>query len=81
MDDILIFSTSLKEHLDNIRLIFIALREAGLKIQIDKCSFLQKETQFLGHVLTTTGVKPDPNKILVIQNLKLPTTEKQIKAF
>lgn len=81
MDDILIFSSSLTEHINNIKDIFKTLRNAKLKIQINKCDFLKKETQFLGHVLTTCGVKPDSNKISIIQKLKLPDTQKQIKSF
>lgn len=81
LDDILIFSTSLEEHITNLRKIFNKIRSAGLKIQIDKCSFLCKETEYLGHVLTEKGIKPNPNKIAAIQTLKLPTTAKQIKSF
>lgn len=81
LDDILIFSTTLKEHLESIRKIFNRLREKQLKIQIDKCNFMKKETEFLGHILTPDGIKPNPNKIKVIKELKLPTTQKQIKSF
>lgn len=81
LDDILIFSTSLEEHLSSIKKIFDKLRSAGLKIQIDKCDFLSKETEFLGHILTPQGLKPNPAKIEVIKNLRLPTSQKQIKSF
>lgn len=81
MDDILVFGTSLQEHLTNLKLIFIALRRAQLKIQIDKCDFLKKETQFLGHVLTTNGIKPDPAKVEIIRKLKIPDSTKKIKSF
>lgn len=81
MDDILIFSTSLTEHLANLRNIFISLRRAKLKVQIDKCDFLKRETQFLGHVLTTKGVMPNPEKVAIIRELRLPKTAKQIKSF
>lgn len=81
LDDILIFSTSLEEHLTNVKDIFRTLRKAGLKVQVDKCSFLSKETEYLGHILTPNGVKPNPKKIKTIQDLKLPTTQKQIKSF
>jgi hypothetical protein len=77
----LIFSTSLEEHIQSIRKIFETLRKWNLKIQFDKCSFLAKETEYLGHILTPEGVKPNPNKIQNIINLKLPTTQKQIKSF
>ena len=81
LDDILIFSTSLQEHLNAIREIFDVLEKKNLKIQIDKCNFLKRETEFLGHVLTKDGMKPNPNKIKVIEKLELPRTERQIKSF
>lgn len=81
LDDILIFSTSIQEHMNNINQIFRALRKANLKIQIDKCNFFNKETEFLGHILTRIGIKPNPKKVENIAKLKLPTTQKQIKSF
>lgn len=81
LDDILIFSTSLQEHIDSIRQVFNRLEKAGLKIQVDKCNFLKKETEYLGHILTSEGVKPNPLKIKTIQSLIIPTTQKQIKSF
>lgn len=48
MDDILIFSNGIEEHCSNIKTIFDALRKANHKIQIDKCSFVNKETEYLG---------------------------------
>lgn len=81
LDDILIYSTSLQEHSDSINKILSKLRDANLKIQIDKCNFFCKETEYLGHVLTTNGIKPNPKKIQDIVALKLPETVKQIKSF
>ena len=57
------------------------LRQANLKIQIDKCNFVCKETEFLGHVLTTNGIKPNPNKVKDIVALKLLLIQRQIKSF
>jgi len=81
LDDILIFSTSLKEHIQAINEIFQILEKKNLKIQVDKCNFMKKETEFLGHILTKEGIKPNPNKIVIIEKLLLPRTEKQIKSF
>lgn len=81
MDDILIFSTSLQEHMVTLRKILKTLRKAMLKIQVDKCDFLKKETQFLGHVLTAKGIKPNPEKVSIIRKLRIPNTAKQIKSF
>lgn len=81
LDDILIFSGTIQEHKDSIHKIFNALRKHNLKIQVDKCSFFSKSTEYLGHILTTEGIKPNPNKIETIQKLKLPENQKQIKSF
>jgi len=46
MDDIIVYSTSLEEHIMSLRKVFSKLREANLKLQLDKCEFLKKETEF-----------------------------------
>lgn len=81
LDDVLIFSTSIQEHIKSISDIFKVLEENKLKIQIDKCNFMQKETNFLGHIITKEGLKPNPEKINIIEKIQLPKTEKQIKSF
>lgn len=81
LDDILVFSTSLQEHIVNLRKIFERLRESNFKIQMDKSDFLKHETAYLGHIITPNGVKPNPDKIKAIQNYPIPKTTKQIKGF
>lgn len=72
---------SLVVHLENMSTILKRLSEFNLKIQLDKCQFLKKETEFLEHVITPEGIKPDPSKIEKIGNWSLPKTQKQIKQF
>lgn len=81
MDDIVIFSKSLHEHLVHIKQIFNKLRQFNLKVQLDKSEFLRKEVCFLGHVITPEGIKPNPEKIQAALKIPLPTTTKQIKSF
>lgn len=81
MDDVVIFSKSLKEHLDHLRLIFSKFRHYNLKIQLDKSEFLCKDVAFLGHVITPEGIKPNPSKIEVIEKYPIPKTQKEIKSF
>ncbi|CAD7002024.1 unnamed protein product [Ceratitis capitata] len=81
LDDIIIFSTYLQEHMNSLRLIFARLQETNLKIQLDKSEFLKKETEFLEHIITTEGVKPNPKKIECVVNFSIPKTAKQIKQF
>lgn len=81
LDDVIVFGRSLKEHITNLGKVLEKLENANLKIQLDKCEFLKKNCEFLGHVITPEGVKPNPDKIKEIQTWELPTTEKQIKQF
>lgn len=81
LDDIIIFSTSLQEHVHRLRQVFERLREANFKIQLDKSEFLRKEVAYLGHIVTPDGVKPNPQKIEAIQNYPIPSTPKAIKGF
>ena len=81
MDDIIIFSTSLQEHISNLKQVFQKLRDLKLKIQLDKSEFLKQNVEFLGHVITPQGIKPNPNKIKAIQKFPLPSTAKEIKSF
>lgn len=81
LDDIIIFSTSLQEHISRLREVFDRLRNANFKIQLDKSEFLRKEVAYLGHIVTENGVRPNPDKILAIKKFPLPKNTKQIKGF
>lgn len=81
LDDIIVYSVSLAEHLARLEKVFQRLRKANLKIQLDKTEFLRTEIAYLGHVITPEGVKPNPDKIKAILNYPLPTTATEIKSF
>lgn len=81
MDDIIVFSTSLQEHLTNLKLIFDTLKKYNMKVQLDKSEFLHKEVAFLGHIVTQEGVKPNPQKVETIKKWPIPKTEKDLRAF
>ena len=46
-----------------------------------KCNFFSKEIQYLGHILSATGIRPFPSKTCTIQSMQPPTTPKQVRAF
>lgn len=81
LDDVIIFSTSLQEHIERLREVFERLRKAGLKIQLDKSEFLHKEVAYLGHIITDRGVMPNPDKVEAVLKYPLPKTRREIKGF
>ena len=56
LDNIIIFSKTPQEHLSHICLVFEKLRSANLSMRKSKCSFFSKEIQYLGHILSATGI-------------------------
>lgn len=81
MDDIIIFSSSLQEHMSNLAMVLERLDKYDLKIQLDKSEFLRKEVAFLGHIVTPEGVKPNPDKIKAVREWPLPSNEKELRGF
>ena len=81
LDDIIIFSKTLQEHLSHISMVFEKLRTANLSMKKSKCNFFSKEIQYLGHILSTTGIQPLPSKTHAIQHMNPPTMPKQVRAF
>lgn len=81
IDDVVIFSRTLEDHLDHLRITFRRLHEHSLKIRISKCFFAQSRVSLLGHVLSEQGVAVDPAKILAIQAAPLPATKTELRSF
>ena len=81
LDDILIFSSSLDEHLGHIQQVFDRLRQHDLRLKLKKCHFLQAETNYLGFVVNQNGIKPDPKKVEAIQSISPPTSVREVRGF
>ena len=81
LDDILIYSPDVETHLKHLELIFQRLREVDLKLKMEKCSFLNKHIQYLGHIVSGDGIKPVPEKLSSIQQMPRPYTLKEVKQF
>ena len=56
LDDIIIFSKTPQEHLSHIHMVFEKPKSANLSMKKSKCSFFSKEIQYLGHILSATGI-------------------------
>jgi len=81
LDDIIVFSPSLQEHMTHLSQIFEKLSKARLKLQPEKYEFLRKEIEYLGHVVTDEGVRPNRKKIEAIKAFPVLKSRKEIKSF
>ena len=69
LHDIIMFSRMAEVHLDHIRQVFKRLQNDHLSMKLSKCHFFAKEIQYLGHILSTTCIRPLPLKTHAIKNM------------
>ena len=81
IDDILVFSKTVEEHLQHLRIILQRLREYGLILHPQKCSLAKAEMEFLGHSLSSEGVTPTKDKVAAITRFPTPKTIKSLQEF
>ena len=81
MDDLLTLGETLAEHHKKLRNVFQQFRTYNIKFEPDKCEFLRPELNYLGHVISSEGEKPDPKKIEALVQYPVPEKEKDVKAF
>ena len=81
IDDILIFSKSMEDHEECLRIVFQILREKKLYAKFKKCEFWLDQVVFLGHVISKAGISVGPSKVEVVVDRARPTNVSEIKRF
>ena len=81
LDDVIVFSRTVEEHISRLETILQKLIQAGLKLKPKKCFLFRKEVAFLGHVVSSEGVSTDPEKIRAIQEWKTPQDLTDVRSF
>jgi len=69
IDDMMVKSKVVSEHVGDLRVIFDILRKHKLRLNASKCSFGVKSGKFLGYMLTHRGIEVSPDQIKAIHNL------------
>src|SRR5882762_2720090 len=78
LDDILIYSDNIEQHREHVREV---LRHNGLFAGINKCTFHADSVEYLGYILSPTGLSMDPAKVQTIQDWPEPRKVKDIQSF
>jgi hypothetical protein len=76
VDDIIVKSTKQENHIADLQETFANFRQAGLKLNPEKCVFGVKKVKFLGCLVSTKGIEANPNKIEAILRMEPPSTKK-----
>ncbi|WMV37254.1 hypothetical protein MTR67_030639 [Solanum verrucosum] len=81
LDDIVIYSRTLDEHVNHLSMVLSQLRKYTLYVKMEKCKFAQQEIKLLGHLVSKTQVRMDPKKVQVIVDWKAPRSMKDLRSF
>ena len=77
IDDMVVKSKMVSEHLGDLRVIFEVLR--NYKLNASKCSFGVESGKFLGYMVTHRGIEVNPDQIKAINNLRSPRNPKEVQ--
>jgi len=81
LDDIIIWSDTVKDHIRDVQAVFATLKVAKLYINEKKTNLFQTELKFLGHKISACGIEADEKKADTIMAWPRPKTATQMRAF
>lgn len=81
LDDVVIFSKTMAEHIEHLRLVIGLVSQHGLKIKISKCEFAKETVSLPGHIVGKEGTYVDPSKIAVIRDTPTPKSQTELRSF
>lgn len=81
LDDIMVFSRTRRQHIDDVKAVLQRLREHHLWAKPEKCQFFRKSVEFLGFVISRAGISMDPAKVEAVLQWPAPKTVKDVRAF
>jgi hypothetical protein len=81
IDDILVFSRTLEEHEEHLRVVMQRLRDKKLYAKLSKCEFFKGEVEFLGHIVGRAGVRMVEGKVKAVQEWPTPSGQKEVEQF
>ena len=81
LDDIIIWSQTLEEHIQNVRTVLQALRDAKLFCSLKKTQLFCTEVLFLGHKMSNRGIEADPDKVACILDWPVPCSASETCLF
>ena len=81
LDDIIIYSSTIEEHISRLEEVFQRLRRHNLKLKPSKCHFLKSSVQYLGHIVSAEGITTNPEKVAAVENWPTPKSKKDVRSF
>ena len=81
LDDIVIATETVEDHMVRLREVFECLREAGFKMRVAKCNFMKSETKYLGRVVSAEGIKPNSKAVAKLRDWEIPRNKTEMQSI
>lgn len=81
MDDILVYSRTLEQHIEHVRMVLKALKKYNLRLKPSKSEFHKQRIEFVGIIVSYNGLEVNPDKVARVTEWKEPTTIKEVQEF
>lgn len=81
IDDVIVASDSLEEHINQLKQVITRLNDYGFSLSLEKSQFFKTELKCLGFIISQEGLKPDPDQLKIIQSLPSPTNESELRSL
>lgn len=81
VDDILIAEQSWSEHNYILNRLLKTFKDYGVTVNLEKSEFGKSKIKFLGHIISSNGIEPDPDKLEAIKSFPVPTNKRQVRGF
>ena len=79
LDNVLVFSEKMDDHLTHFSRVVERIAEAVLKLKPVKCQFTRQEVDYLGHIITPDGLLPSPKHVEAVRDLAVLTSKEPIR--
>ena len=81
IDDVLVFSQNLKEHIEHLDEVFKRFRQANLRLHPKKCVFGVRKIKYLGYIMSGQGIEMDQSKVKAMRDFPTPISAKTLRSF
>ena len=81
VDDVVIATPTLEDHIERLGEVFCCIEEAGLKCKPSKCKILRDSIEYLGRLVDKHGIRPDPEAVEAVLTWKASKTDTQLMSF
>ena len=80
IDDVIVWGEDAEQHVEDVRRVLEALHQVGLRVHPDKSIFMAEGVEYLGHVVSPTGLHPAEARVAAFKQLKRPSSKEELKS-